>query len=368
MGKKILRRPWYRLLLVIILGGLITSFGCGGGSSDEEEENPERYSSETEIGPGGGVIEVTDQESSIYGFKIEIPAGALDRFATITVSEVSSAPSLQAGLKSSNPIIEVSADAPFLKEIQMFFPLQNTSYNSDTMLCAFYYDTADSNWRIVNPESIDINTMIVRTQHFSYWRWGEVLPDEVELETLKPLLEDMFGADYVIRFETAIDTQLQPLLNGTWNYCDHRFEVWDFLDLTADNAKIEAEKYLQLIGIECNISAWGSDPTISDIFYGLQELAEMNIEFLESQLTFWPEDPLDVLDFVPIVGEIKGAVETAHALYVLKQKQEALKAEYVCIFEKADPELWINLCLYYMSEGLYYGLIGAEMVGYIVCP
>lgn len=368
MGKNILKSPWCRFLLVIIWGGLIASFGCGGGSSDDGWEYPELYSYETVIGPDGGVIEVTDPESSIYGFKIEIPEGALDSYATITVSEVSSAPSLPVGLISSNPIIEVSADAPFLKEIQMFFPLQSTFYYSETMLCAFYYNTANSNWRIVAAESMNGNTMTVSTQHLSYWRWGEVSPDEVELETLQLFLNDTFGTDYVSRFETAIDNYLQPLLDGTWNYCDHRTEIADFLKVTAENAKIDAEIYLQLVGNECDIEAWGPDPTTSDIFYGLEELAEMNYEFWESQLSFWPEEWYDIVDFVPIVGEIKGFYETAHALYVLEQKQEALKAEYLCIFDNADPELWINLGAYYIAEGLRYGLTIAEMLGYITCP
>jgi len=355
-------------LMFLIAIGIISIMASGDGGGGDSEETPGLYSSETVIGPDGGVIEVTDPGSSIYGFKIVIPEGALDSSATITVSEVSSAPSLPVGLISSNPIIEISTDATFLKEIQMFFPLLNTSYYSETILCAFYNDTANSNWRIAAAEDINDNTMTVSTQHLSYWRWGEVSPDEVELETLQSFLNDTFGTDYVIRFETAIDTYLQPLLDGTWNYCDHRIEIADFLNVAAGNAKIDAEKYLQLVGNECDIEAWGPNPTTSDIFYGLEELAEMNYEFWESQIIPWPENAYDILDFVPIIGEIKGYYEYAHALYVLQQKQETLKGEYLCIFDNADPELWINLGAYYIAEGLRYGLPIAEMFGYITCP
>lgn len=362
MGKDNPKSTLYRFTLAIILMGLIASSGCGGGSSDDYWP----YSSETVIGPEGGVIEVTDPESAIYGFKMVIPEGALDGNAIISVSEVSYAPSLPAGLYSSSPIIEVTSDTPFLEEIEMSFPLQGSSASDEQTISAFCYDTAIDEWRIVLPTGMDDSTLTVSTQHLSSWQWGEVFPDEVEMSTLELLLDDTFGVDYIGRLEAAIDVELDPILtiDNAWNYCDNRVGLYDFLEELEVNAETDAEEYLRLVNNVCYIDAWGPDPMVSDVFYGLDELWDMNMEYLESVLV--PSDPFDfMLDLVPYVGEVKGVIEEIQALAVLHQRQEQLKSEYHCIFKEADPLLWINVGVHYAAKGAQFAMELGEL--FAVC-
>lgn len=78
--------PYFCLVGVITLGLMtIVATGGGGGGSKGTQ-----YEAQAIIGPEGGVVEVTDPESPIYGTKVEIPQSALkeDTRITITVVEI----------------------------------------------------------------------------------------------------------------------------------------------------------------------------------------------------------------------------------------------------------------------------------------
>lgn len=369
MGKDNLKSLWYRFLLVIILGGLIVSFGCGGGDSDDSDdwENDEQtHWSSTVIGPEGGVIEVTDPGSSIYGFKIEIPEGAFDSDATIIVHELPGIPNLPAGLKSRSPEFKITADAPFLKEIQIFFPLQNTSDNNKKMICAFYWDSVNSawweifipEWLVVIPESMNDNTMSVSTQHSGSWRWGEVLLDEVEIETIEPLLDETFGPDYMDKLETAMVNKFGQLW-GNWDYCANRFEIAKVVKGIREDAKIRAEVNLESVNKDCN-DVFGLNPTVGDIFYGINEFIDIHLQYLGENIA------AEGLSLVPYIGGILEICGKAYAEALYKQRLENLANDYKCIFEKADSELWLDIGLYFVADAALLGMALAET--YSPCP
>jgi hypothetical protein len=353
MGKNNSKNLWYILLLIIFFAGLITSIGCDHDLFENGELVYPDTSFETEIGPEGGVIEVTDLGSSIYGFKIIIPEGALDRNATIIVDEDADAPSLSVGLESSNTIIDIDTDVPLLKEIQLVFPQQSTSDNEDKMLCAFYCDDFNLKWRVVFPESINDNSMTVNTLHFSYWGWGEVLLDEVEIETIEPVLDEIFGVGYMDELETTIETEIEQLNNGGfWDYCENRFAIADFVVEKRDFAETEAEIYLKAVNFWCNV--WDHDPTVSDIFYGIEEIIETNLVKIGKDIT------AELMGAAPFVGPLLEIWAKASAQAWYEQKMGDLKDDYTCIYKNADPELWTLIGVYYTLNSILFVMVLSE--------
>ena len=338
--------------------------GCLAGSGGDDEWDGSSdwysdgiYSSTTVIGPAGGVIEVVDPGSSLYGFKIVIPAGTFDSNATIIVDEDFGDPWLPDGLENQGPEIEITADKPLLKEIQIFFPLQSTSGNNDKMICAFYWDSVDASWwdqlspdwQIKIPESMNGLTMIVRTQLSGSWSWGEVNLDEVEAETLESLLDDNFGSDFLDRLADAFELEALKLINwSNLDYCANQAAIWAVLVEIRDDAEIRAEGFLQSVNGLCNV--WGYPPTIGDIFYGIEEVIDIHLQYLGQSIAS------EGLEMIPYIGGVLSIMAKASAQAVYEKRLGNLKDEYACIFREAQAGLWINVGLYYLADAAMLGM------------
>jgi len=345
-----------------VLTGLSGCLGSSGGGEDEFEESfnwtlSGPYSSSTVIGPRGGVIEVSEPGSSLYGFKIVIPEGTFDSDATIIVDEDWGEPTMSPGLKNQGPEIEITSDKAFLKEIQIFFPLQNPSANNGKMICPFYWDSVNASWwdslspdwQVKIPENINAHTMSVMTQQSGSWSWGEVLLDEVEVESLESLLDDNFGSYFLDRLADILKAESLKRINwSNLDYCDNRGAIWDALREIRDAAEIDAEVYLQTINNICDV--WGYPPTIDDIFYGIEEFINIHLEYLGQTIA------AEGLEMIPWVGGILSIVAKASAQAVYEERLGNLKDEYLCIFRESEAGLWINVGLYFIADAALLGL------------
>ncbi len=347
-----LKSLWLLFFLITVLGAFIDLVGCSSDDFlDLDFSEGWQWPDQTEtlafdVGPEGGVIEVTDPGSSIHGFKIEIPEGALAETTTITVTRGADAPSLPAGLESGyNPVIELTADAPFLKEIQITFPILDLPENSEKLLSAFYWDTAEAKWQVVVPESIASNSMIIQTPHFSYWRWGEVILDEVETETLDPLYDWMYGPDFFDELKAEIENVFNQL--NFLNYCDNQQEIYDFFLETKKNAKDSVGEALTAISSVCNVCGLTPNDFLS---VGISEIIEINWQYyvFDALLGFGPSNVYEILQDIGVVGK--------HPLDMwYDSRMENLSCDYPCIFKNSDFTLWGNM-------GLYYGADAAMLV------
>ena len=83
------------------------------------------------VGPAGGTVVCTERSSSLYGVKIEIPAGALAQKATIVISEsgAASSPAMPAGIRCNYSPAGISSTEPFLQDIKITFPTGNIVVN-----------------------------------------------------------------------------------------------------------------------------------------------------------------------------------------------------------------------------------------------
>jgi len=206
---------------------------------------------EYDVGPEGGVIEVMDY-SSVHGLKIEIPEGALAQTTKIKITRNPDAPALPDGLDSSYyPVIGLDADAPFLKEIQIHFPMFLSPEDSENILCAFYWDNAKDRWAVVMPESIGNGFLTIKTRHFSLWQYGELIIDEADDEAMGSLYDVMYGENFFDILETFIEDEFDLLSFA--NYCDNQQQIYEFLLEKKRDAKDGVGVALTAISEVCNV-------------------------------------------------------------------------------------------------------------------
>ena len=78
------------------------------------------------IGPEGGVVEVTDPESPVYGAKVEIPEGALGEDKTLSLSAVDMPSDLPGASIPTGPCIDFGPDDTlFLAPVFLFLPYRD---------------------------------------------------------------------------------------------------------------------------------------------------------------------------------------------------------------------------------------------------
>ncbi len=130
------------------------------------------------IGPEGGIVEVTDPDSPIYGSRVEIPKGALDQMEKITISYTELSP-VESDFTFVGPIIDFGHDEVKFNDPAAFFIPFNDK-NHDGMIdgtdisvyqtgAATFYEKAQkwSKLQIVENIDTDKNLILFKSFHFS---------------------------------------------------------------------------------------------------------------------------------------------------------------------------------------------------------
>jgi hypothetical protein len=195
MRKHRAKRLLNMLLSVAVSCTLFVFTGCGQDSSGGKWEMPGSKTYTYEVGPDGDVIVIKDY-SSIDGLMLDIPPGALDRKTTITITSYVDTPALPDGLeKNYFPELELDCAEPFQKPVLLKFPVLRDNIDDENMLSAFYWNVDTGNWQLVVPESVDDGNglLIVKTDHFSYWTWGNINLDDISSENLIGAMKEKYG-------------------------------------------------------------------------------------------------------------------------------------------------------------------------------
>ena len=184
-----------RLVTILLAAALaVTALGCKGGGGGSQVPAPaptptpvphdtydytttvKQVSSKNVSALGGGTVQITDSSSSIAGFKLTVPPGALSKDTNITVGEVSNPPALPLGLNYVGAPIDLEPDgtafsAPATIEIPFSEEaLSDAGVSSKTALKLYYFDKATNRWLEEKIISIDTanNVVIGEINHFSY--------------------------------------------------------------------------------------------------------------------------------------------------------------------------------------------------------
>lgn len=133
------------------------------------------------VGPGGGVVEVTDSESELFRTRIDLPGGALSQNTLIVINEVYSPAVLPDDKSPAGPSIEFTPDVTsFLSNIRISMPYNDSDddgivdYTGATEddIELITYDENQGSWHSVAFfEQDKLNNLITfETNHFSIYR------------------------------------------------------------------------------------------------------------------------------------------------------------------------------------------------------
>ena len=172
----------FKRFLVIRIVLSLALFGCGGGGGGEGVGNS--GSSNTPTAPtvvsgtvdvNGGLIEVTDPSSPIFGAKVEVPKNAVDQnesiIITISYQDNLPKPLNAANAKQVSKVIVLSKSDPknFLKPVAVTIPYADTELNAGDAPAVFYFDTYYDAYVSAGVEEIDTAAKFItfKTVHFS---------------------------------------------------------------------------------------------------------------------------------------------------------------------------------------------------------
>jgi Leucine-rich repeat (LRR) protein len=175
-----MRRSIFTVLIIFSLLGTAVTISCGTTQETEAEAS-------ALIGPEGGVVEVTDSESPLYGTRVEIPADALADEATVSVYQTTfdlSVPD-KCELASVTPAVLIDSDSVFLsKNCTITLPysdsdddgfIDGTDFAERNLMVYFSLTDADEEAYPTYDYVIDTNANVIHitTSHFSKWMIGE---------------------------------------------------------------------------------------------------------------------------------------------------------------------------------------------------
>ena len=121
------------------------------------------------IGPAGGIVEVTNASSLLYGVKVVVPAGALDNDTNITIKQSVIEPAIPDTAAKVSKIVSLNPDGVIFNiPVSITIPYNNTGVADENKLQIYSYN--GSSWEGVTFDSKDTEKKILtaRTRHFSY--------------------------------------------------------------------------------------------------------------------------------------------------------------------------------------------------------
>jgi len=167
-----MRRSIVIAVIVFSLLGPVITVSCAA----TQEVGPE---ASAVIGPEGGVVEVTDPESPIFGAKLVVTAGALSEDTVITISEGDPLPDIL-GFTPEGVPIEILPDGLMFDALcTVTIPyadanndgIEDTSGIDEDFLLPYYYDF--ENGVLVHMETtardMDNNTVSFETNHLTHY-------------------------------------------------------------------------------------------------------------------------------------------------------------------------------------------------------
>jgi len=164
----------------LLLFVLIMMWSCGGGgSSSGSGISSEAYDN---IGPSGGILEISDQSNPLFGLKIDVPDGALDNETIISASIETNDSILPQSCKKVGQIFSFKPDnTVFNIPVKVTIPYDNSLTKNEDVLQIFSFD--GSTWELATciERDTNANTITILTCHFS--KYVPLEPESVQYNT-----------------------------------------------------------------------------------------------------------------------------------------------------------------------------------------
>lgn len=233
---KSLKKKLRLLTGVFVFTIFIAGCGGGGGSNKGEEEN---------IGAQGGVVEVIDPESRIYGAKITIPPGAIDspiKFKITKGEVVASAPD---DFSAGEYVNFEGFEGEFNKPVELAIPYRdddNDGYidlidgekHPVEELSIYTFSPQTKTWDKKQITKVDLNNklLFIKTEHlsqytaspydFSHLAWPTYTTD-------KTFIYDDIPEKIVWKMKSAGKLLVRGCVSR-WNYLDLEFRAQLYME------------------------------------------------------------------------------------------------------------------------------------------
>lgn len=125
---------------------------CGGGGGDGDKESSEGASIEATgtVGQDGGTVEVTDPGSPLDGVMVEIPEGALDDDALITIETVDEVPPTPDVFNPIGPTVKLGpSDTSFNEPVTITIPIDPNTIPSHGQILLLIFNKSENRWEYV---------------------------------------------------------------------------------------------------------------------------------------------------------------------------------------------------------------------------
>jgi hypothetical protein len=357
-GEPVTQKLIASLVIVFVAGATVS--GCGNDISESDSNDEECCPWCT--GPDGGVIEIDNPDSFAFGAKIEVPPGAWDHCRALQVEDIYSyTPPFPAGFyayRGYRTSFDVFAggDVPDSLYMEITFPIADvTPLDSTEIAAAFYYDEVAETWRIVLPDEIDDQEMLVKSHLYrKKWSWGFVSILEADFqESLAPLLEDLHGQQQWSQLVSELDSIYNAL---TQEDLDLSCASLDFVEGFFEALKSEARAALQAHQASIGNSCGTCDILTSEFHAGFAKFIELNIQYFFLELMFVETGPNLLIMAYGI-----------NRLCEIQVEIDNLACDYKCYFSNATSDFWGNLAAYYISSAVLFAIDYAKTSGYVSC-
>lgn len=164
-----------KLFLYVFVGLIIILSGVAFAGEEGKKSEAKGI-----FGPEGGILEVTDSHSPLYGVKLVIPKDSLKSETLVSISIVDKGPELPEGrcwdkagnritVPKGKPITKIISISPknILKLIKLSIPFDGTKVKDKNRLFAYGYvlDDAEKNvidpWTLLTPDQSDLEHNIL---------------------------------------------------------------------------------------------------------------------------------------------------------------------------------------------------------------
>ncbi|MBW1757177.1 MAG: hypothetical protein JRJ80_13525 [Deltaproteobacteria bacterium] len=325
------------------------------------------------IGPQGGVVEETDPSSPLFGVRVEVPAGAWDECWEVYIQyeSIFSTPDYPDGYvpferpdPSGAVQIEIGLStlsgfypAPDPLPIQLSFPMDKIQPEAIEVRAAYFYDEEQQDWRIVFPKAMSAERLWVESStHAQLWSWGLINIDEADFDRhVAPAMEDYYGSETWAEVQAAIDEIYRQGLEQQDLLICAGLDFAEGFFIGAREAAGENVQELQ-VSLDCGdcnaVSTEFYEEFVDYIKLNIQAmLAEMFVEVIPGGLVTFP---LKLAAFAMWMS-IEAAIDN-------------LACDYDCFFSRAHPLIYVNVAVYYGSEGILEVIERYRNSDYISCP
>ncbi len=161
---------WIVVSVLLLISVCISLVSCS--KKDKPTKPKITTEASASIGPEGGIVEVNNSSSSLYGVKVGIPEGALEETKTITISVgPDDLPVPQEMVKASKSVLLEPESLVFDSLVTITIPYQDDESDEETVrLYRFNQNTAS--WEITELREVDTvsNQLIIQTLTFSLYQ------------------------------------------------------------------------------------------------------------------------------------------------------------------------------------------------------